>query len=53
LLRARSPTQAAWLIEMTWGDGGRATVEYGDPLAEGEAHAAWRRIGSHAIFEKP
>ena len=52
-LRVKGVKGAAGIFEMTWGDDGRATFEYGDPVAEGEAHVVWRRIGTHAIFQKP
>jgi hypothetical protein len=52
-LRVKGVRGAAGIFEMTWGDDGRATFEYGDPVGEGETHVVWRRIGNHAIFQKP
>ncbi len=52
-LRVKGVKGATGIFEMTWGDDGRATFEYGDPVIEGEPHVVWRRIGSHAIFKKP
>jgi hypothetical protein len=39
--------------EMTWAPDGRATFHFGTPVAEGEAHIVWRRIGTHKIFTRP
>jgi hypothetical protein len=39
--------------EMTWAPDGRATFHFGNPVAEGEAHIVWRRIGTHKIFARP
>jgi len=30
-----------------------ATFEYGDEVTEGEPHVVWRRVGTHAIFNRP
>lgn len=39
--------------ELTWAADGRATFEFGPEHQPGEAHVLWRRIGTHAIFERP
>lgn len=52
-LRVKGVKGAAGIFEMTWGDDGRATFEYGDPVNEGDTHVVWRRIGTHAIFQRP
>ena len=39
--------------EMTWAPGGRATFHFATPVAEGEVHIVWRRIGTHKIFTRP
>jgi hypothetical protein len=39
--------------EMTWAPDGRATFHFGNPVAEGEVHIVWRRIGTHKIFTRP
>jgi hypothetical protein len=52
-LRVKGVKGAAGIFEMTWGDDGRATSEYGDSVTKGEPHVVWRRIGTHAIFQKP
>lgn len=52
-LRVKGVKGAAGIFELTWGDDGRATFEYGDPPTEGEPHVIWRRIGTHSIFLKP
>jgi len=52
-LRVKGVKGATGIFEMTWGDDGRATFEYGEPVVETEPHVVWRRIGTHAIFKKP
>ena len=52
-LRVKGVKGASGIFEMTWGDDGRATFEYGDPVSEGEAHIIWRRIGAHKILNQP
>jgi hypothetical protein len=44
---------ARGLFEMTWADDGRATFEYGDAIVEGDPHIVWRRVGTHAVFNRP
>ena len=39
--------------EMTWATDGRATFHYGESVREGEKHVVWRRIGTHAIYDRP
>ncbi|MGH2798241.1 MAG: hypothetical protein ACRDM0_11355 [Thermoleophilaceae bacterium] len=39
--------------EMTWAPDGRATFEYGPEVRRGDPHVIWRRIGTHAIFQRP
>jgi hypothetical protein len=39
--------------EITWAPDGRATFHFGNPVAEGEVHIVWRRIGTHKIFTRP
>ena len=43
----------AGVYEMSFGDGGRATFEYGDEVSPGEPHVIWRRVGDHSIFRDP
>lgn len=52
-LRVKGVRGAAGIFELTWADDGRATFEYGDPVLEGETHIVWRRVGTHAIFNRP
>jgi hypothetical protein len=52
-LRVKGVRGAPDIFEMTWANDGRATFEFGDPVAEGEAHVIWRRIATHAIFDQP
>jgi len=52
-LRVKGVKGAAGIFEMTWADDGRATFEYGDPVIEGEPHVIWRRVGTHAILNRP
>ncbi len=52
-LRTKGIKGAAGVFEMTWADDGRATFEYGEQVREGEPHIVWRRIGTHAVFDKP
>jgi hypothetical protein len=52
-LRVKGIKGAPGLFEMTWADDGRATFEYGQPLAPGESHIVWRRVGTHDIFARP
>ena len=44
---------SAGIFEMTWADDGRATFEYGSEVRKGEPHVAWRRVGTHAVFQSP
>ena len=52
-LRVKGVKGAGGVYEMTWADDGRATLEYGESRADGEAHVIWRRVGTHAIFKQP
>ena len=54
-LGVRGVQGAGGIFELRWADDGRATFEYGPPVAghEGEPHVIWRRVGTHAIFERP
>ena len=53
-LRVKPMRSAPGIWEMTWsfsGPDGRATFEFAD--ADGMPCVRWRRIGTHAIFERP
>lgn len=53
-LRVKSVQRAPGILEMTWsfsGPDGRATFEW--VQLNGELAVRWRRIGGHAIFDKP
>jgi hypothetical protein len=52
-LRVKGVQGASGIFEMTWGNDGRATFEYGESIRKGEPHIIWRRIGTHAIFDRP
>lgn len=52
-LRVKGIQGATGVFEMTWAPDGRATLEYGDELVEGQVHVVWRRVGTHAIFKTP
>lgn len=52
-LRVKGVKGATGVFEMTWGDDGRATFQYGERVVEGEPHVIWRRIGTHEIFKQP
>ncbi len=52
-LRVKGVQGATGIFEMTWSDDGRATFEYGDAVTEGEPHVIWRRVGTHAILDRP
>ncbi len=52
-LRVKGVKGAAGIFEMTWADDGRATFEYGASVIEGEPHVVWRRLGTHAVFDRP
>ncbi|HEV2361632.1 MAG TPA: hypothetical protein VGS21_08010 [Acidimicrobiales bacterium] len=52
-LRVKGVKGSAGIFEMTWADDGRATFEYGEAVTEGETHVVWRRVGTHAIFDRP
>ncbi len=43
---------APGVFEMTWAPDGRATFEYGTAMGKG-AHIIWRRIGRHAVLDRP
>lgn len=40
-LRVKGVQGSAGVYEMSFGDGGRATFEYGDEVTAGEAHVIW------------
>ena len=44
-------TSDVW--EMTWAPDGRATFTYGPEAKTGQPHVQWRRVGTHAIFNRP
>jgi len=52
-LRVKGVQGHPGVYELSFGNGGRATFEYGDELRPGEAHVIWRRIGDHSIFADP
>jgi hypothetical protein len=52
-LRVKGVKGAAGIFEMTLAVDGRATFEYGDSVSEGEPHVIWRRVGTHAILDRP
>ena len=52
-LRVKGIQGSAGIFEMTWGDDGRATFQYGPNQLPGEPHITWRRVGTHAIFARP
>jgi hypothetical protein len=52
-LRVKGVKGHPGVYELTFGDGGRATLEYGDEVEPGEVHVLWRRIGDHSIFAEP
>ena len=51
-LRVKGIQGAPGVFEMTWAPDGRATFEYGSTIGKGP-HIIWRRIGRHAIFDRP
>lgn len=52
-LRVKGIKGAPGLFEMTWAEDGRATFEFGPPVLNDEPHIIWRRVGTHAIFDRP
>jgi len=52
-LRVKGVKGTRGIYEMTWSPDGRATFQYGEPIAEGEPHVVWRRVGTHAILTEP
>lgn len=52
-LRVKGVQGATGIFEMTWADDGRATFEYGNAVTEGEPHVIWRRVGTHAVLDRP
>jgi hypothetical protein len=52
-LRVQGIRGSSGVYELTWGNNGRATFEYGPSLVPGEPHVIWRRVGTHAIFDEP
>lgn len=52
-LRVKGVQGHSGVYEMSFGDGGRATFEYGEEVRTGEAHVIWRRVGDHSIFSAP
>ena len=51
-LRVKAVRGATGVFEMTWADDGRATFHYGEERRPGEPHIVWRRVGTHAIFDR-
>jgi hypothetical protein len=52
-LRVKGIQGSPGIVEMTGGDDGRATFQYGPNQLPGEAHVIWRRVGTHATFSNP
>jgi hypothetical protein len=52
-LRVKGVQGASGVFELTWAPDGRATFEYGVEVLSGEVHIVWRRVGTHAIFDRP
>lgn len=52
-LRVKGVKGAPNIFEMTWASNGRATFQYGTEVTPGQAHIAWRRVGTHEIFKTP
>jgi hypothetical protein len=52
-LRVKGVQGADGVFEMTWAENGRATLQYGEAVVEGEPHIIWRRVGTHDIFKQP
>jgi hypothetical protein len=52
-LRVKGVQGATGIFEMTWADDGPATFEYGDAVTEGEPQVIWRRVGTHAVLDRP
>lgn len=52
-LRVKGVRGHRGIFELTWAPDGRATFEYGEERVPGEAHIIWRRIGGHAILDRP
>jgi hypothetical protein len=51
--RIKGVRRAPDVFELTWDGVGRATWSDGVPVAPGEQHLVWRRIGGHDIFDVP
>jgi hypothetical protein len=52
-LRVKGVRGAAGIYELTWADDGRATFEYGAAIISDQPHVVWRRVGTHAILDRP
>jgi hypothetical protein len=52
-LRVKGVQAASGVFELTWAPDGRATFEYGAEVVPGETHIVWRRVGTHAVFNRP
>ncbi len=52
-LRVKGIQGASGIFEMTWAPDGRATFEYAPKVVHGQTHVVWRRVGTHAVFERP
>ena len=52
-LRVKGVQGATGIFEMTLAADGRATFEYGEPVTEGGTHVVWRRVGTHAVLDRP
>jgi hypothetical protein len=51
-LRVKGIQAAEGIYELTWAPDGRATFQYGPPIAGTEPHIVWRRIG-HRVLDNP
>ena len=52
-LRVKGVLGAAGVFQMTWAEDGRASVEFGAAVREGETHIVWRHAGTRDIFTRP
>lgn len=52
-LRVKAVQGHPGVYELTWATNGRATFEYGEEVRPGEPHIIWRRIGTHAVLNRP
>lgn len=47
----RHQASGAGVYELSFGDGGRALLRFGDEVREGTPHVEWLAIGGHEIVE--